>query len=305
MIHIEFDPSKLPPDQKKWWDGWQNKAGTATQAVIDLWTTTGKVSSKDDFDEGIWGELKAWLLQHVFHNKCAYCESNLDHQFGEAEHFRPKGGVNFRAKGSKQFTTATGLDYAGNVVNHPGYFWLAYHWRNLLPSCKACNSGPGKKNQFPVARRHVFLRALNDRQVARRLEPPRPCKKAAGFFFLDPVTLDRLEKPRLLNPFIDDPGLHLTFGMYGIEVPKSPKGEASVDVFNLKDDGLRRLRHEAQIKASTLLLTKFNVGLQEGHGYQASWEQAKADTVASLKNRNVPYLAASIDMVLNNMKQPF
>jgi hypothetical protein len=42
---------------------------------------------------------------------------------------------------------------------HPGYYWLAYEWTNLLPSCYDCNSfrrhgtmkaGPGKNERFPV-----------------------------------------------------------------------------------------------------------------------------------------------------------
>ena len=110
LIRIDFDPNQLTPDQKQWWDAWQTKAGDATKAVIDQWLATGKVSSKDDFDDRIWGELKAWLLDQVFHNKCADCETDLDRQFGEAEHFRPKAGVNFRAEGNKRLTRATGLD---------------------------------------------------------------------------------------------------------------------------------------------------------------------------------------------------
>jgi hypothetical protein len=60
-------------------------------------------------------------LDLLFHGKCAYCESPyraVDAQ--DIEHYRPKGGV-------QEYPT------------HPGYWWLAADWPNLLPSCPACN----------------------------------------------------------------------------------------------------------------------------------------------------------------------
>jgi hypothetical protein len=60
-------------------------------------------------------------LRGLFHGKCAYCE--CDYAAPDAlnvEHYRPKGGVN-------------------EWEDHPGYWWLAAKWNNLLPSCPACN----------------------------------------------------------------------------------------------------------------------------------------------------------------------
>lgn len=60
-------------------------------------------------------------LQHLFHGKCAYCESRYTStQPVDVEHYRPKGGVE-------------------EAPDHGGYWWLAMKWENLLPSCIDCN----------------------------------------------------------------------------------------------------------------------------------------------------------------------
>src|ERR1700733_7022505 len=69
-------------------------------------------------------------LENAFFNKCAYCETKLDALIKPTiEHYRPKAGI-------------TG------VVGHPGYYWLAFAWGNLLPVCNPCNSA--KANKFPL-----------------------------------------------------------------------------------------------------------------------------------------------------------
>jgi len=113
-------------------------------------------------------------LEKLFHEKCAYCEGKPASQGPwDVEHYRPKG----RVKENK---------------NHHGYYWLAYTWENLLPSCVFCNQhrtdqptfddptvGPaaGKLDQFPL--RDETQRAM------------------------DPNDLLSLEEPLLLNPCED------------------------------------------------------------------------------------------------------
>jgi hypothetical protein len=63
-------------------------------------------------------------LAVLFHNKCAYCESNYAAVItGDVEHYRPKGRI--KASDKKAIW--------------PGYYWLALTWENLLTSCKICN----------------------------------------------------------------------------------------------------------------------------------------------------------------------
>lgn len=77
--------------------------------------------------------------------KCAYCERNLNGDFGHIEHYRPKGGY---------------IDPATKKLVVPGYWWLAYSWDNLLLSCSVCNTSY-KKNHFP-------LENENQRNIAGR-----------------------------------------------------------------------------------------------------------------------------------------
>jgi hypothetical protein len=58
-------------------------------------------------------------LAILFHNKCAYCEKYIEKGMFEVEHYRPKSAA------------------LGDP--HPGYWWLASRWENLLPTCPGCN----------------------------------------------------------------------------------------------------------------------------------------------------------------------
>lgn len=60
-------------------------------------------------------------LNALFLGKCAYCESSIKAVAPtDIEHFRPKGRVS-------------------ECAGHPGYWWLAAAWDNLLASCIDCN----------------------------------------------------------------------------------------------------------------------------------------------------------------------
>ncbi len=69
------------------------------------------------------------------HGKCAFCEAKIDaNQYGDVEHFRPKGAV---------------ADPATGRLTRSGYWWLAYDWSNLFFVCQICNQA-FKKNHFPL-----------------------------------------------------------------------------------------------------------------------------------------------------------
>lgn len=81
-------------------------------------------------DEGNQSRVIDKLNQWYFY-KCAYCERfyKLD-----VEHYRPKGEIR-------------GVD--NELLSNTGYYWLAYEWSNLLPSCISCNREGGKVSKFP------------------------------------------------------------------------------------------------------------------------------------------------------------
>jgi uncharacterized protein (TIGR02646 family) len=128
----------------------QYKADPSIEMVIDA-KIYGDPSVKD-------------ALRIAQHGKCAFCESLVAHiSPGDIEHFRPK-------KGYRQ-------DVDDDTLRTPGYFWLAYSWKNLLFACEECNRRH-KKNWFPLA---------NPKQRAtpkgRSLKPEQP-------LFIDPSALE-------------------------------------------------------------------------------------------------------------------
>lgn len=175
------------------------------------WRTHAAAASKRARAEGPAHEIDRSIYRHddvraaleeLFHGKCAYCEKNLPDTDWDVEHFRPSGRV------------------AG--TDHTGYYWLAYTWANLFPSCVACNQRRrdkptyeerssrdtrGKADQFPLE---------NETDRARRFDQP----------------IAR-EQPLLLNPCQDRPELHLTFDPTGEIRNTSARGGTTIRVFHL------------------------------------------------------------------------
>ncbi len=123
------------------------------------------------------------ILLSLYHDKCAYCESK---EFKpEVEHYRPKGGV-------------TGVD-------HKGYYWLAYEWTNLIPSCHDCNTNGGKHNKFPIIDEAERVKAPPF-DSDEKLDMAK-CRAE------DPPLID--ENPYLLHPEIDEPKEFFIFNNRG------------------------------------------------------------------------------------------
>lgn len=92
-----------------------------------------------------------------FHGKCVYCETPIHDLFpGDVEHYRPKGKVTDLSYSVVYCQDDDGtypVDIENKKIEHPGYYWLAYSWQNLMPSCTFCNRPKkdfGKRNCFPV-----------------------------------------------------------------------------------------------------------------------------------------------------------
>lgn len=201
MRRVVFDPDKdLDLEQRTWWRSWVKRSEKARDSMIDK---RGR-DEEATFDGSIWSDLKAWLLRNVFHGKCAYCETMVTAGFfGDGEHYRPKGNVTVADASGTRRTVADG------DKNHPGYYWLAYDWRNLLPSCQRCNNA--KLDQFPVAGSHVHWEES------------------------EPEALDALEEPLLINPYLEEADPYLRFGEFGVisAIDGNPKGKATIEVLKL------------------------------------------------------------------------
>ena len=71
---------------------------------------------------------RAFRNRRIDRERLIYCESPVTStNFGDAEHYRPKKAVTDKKRDTVQY----------GVVPHPGYYWLAYDWRNLLPALRA------------------------------------------------------------------------------------------------------------------------------------------------------------------------
>jgi len=149
-------------------------------------------------------------LKALSHGKCAYCEAPFRNPKDSLDRFRPKGG-------------ALGLsgDYA---PDH--YWWLAYDWDNIYPSCAICNKLKGPK--FPV-------------EGARaQVGTPLPAIK---------------EQRLLIDPFADDPMLDLDFLDDGNVRPRSKAGDVSIATFELNRPDLVEARKDVARKTQRRLHT--------------------------------------------------
>lgn len=144
---------------------------------------------------------KIWLdsgvreaLRRLFHAKCAYCESILEHDSSEnVAHFRPTSNASdTRSRGSDQ---------------HPDYYgWLAYEWQNLLLVCTHC--ARSKRNLFPVdgprAQVHCTWEEAND-----------------------------TEQSLIIDPCRVDPRKHLEFDTHGLGRGRTSIGITTVEILQL------------------------------------------------------------------------
>ena len=219
MIRAAFIEPVDDPD----WKRWRSRAIQGTAALQQL-VSEGKAPN---IKRPLYKASQRWILP-AFHGKCAYCEVKMtaDQNRGEVEHYRPKAAVS-DAEGNLVFVCEPGTE---QKRPHPGYYWLAYQWQNLLPSCISCNrlskvEGKvyGKFTRFPVMD--------ND----YRWHPDREGE----------------ERPVLLNPWFDDPNEHLGFSLAsGVIAWKTPRGKANIDILGLNRDKLVELRKGAFRAAS-------------------------------------------------------
>lgn len=212
MIKVDFPEPSTPT-----WKRWRKDCEKATQELLAAVAAGKPVEINDQLYRR--GSIKRELYfakNGPFCGKCAYCECWItDFQHGDIEHFRPKKAVTDIDDQPILVSDGTG----SAVTEHLGYYWLAYEWRNLLPSCQSCN-------QPNVARDGV---SGQERRIGKRNRFPVQGKRAwqPGHDLAE-------EQPLLINPIEEEPSAHLAVdSSNGIMLPKSPRGQACIDVFGL------------------------------------------------------------------------
>lgn len=214
-------------------DAWFELAANATEKAIEE-------QDKHEADKAIYShtEVKK-ALERLFHDKCAYCESKMTATADwDVEHFRSKGRVAERE-------------------GHPGYYWLAYVWENLYPSCQHCNQrrkdrprwedttelpAGGKVDQFPLLDESTRAMGPSDDVHA--------------------------ERTLLIDPCLDDPEHYLGYDPTGqiFSLNNNAKGEKTIDVFHLFRRRLKVFRRETMEMVTGVMKLIANVAIGANSG---------------------------------------
>jgi uncharacterized protein (TIGR02646 family) len=184
--------------------------GAMAQAHAAAPDVAGSAAQPFAFDAKIYGHASVkTALKKMQHGKCAYCEGAFEaFAAGDVEHFRPKAFTQ-QAKGQPK--------------HYPGYYWLAYAWRNLLYSCEKCNRAI-KRNIFPLHNPAARARSATDHLQA--------------------------ERPLLVDPCTEDPREHIRFRgnkPYAL----TPEGRTTIELMGLdrKELDAPRLAHIRLLEA--------------------------------------------------------
>lgn len=194
----------------------------------------------------------------------SYCESAVTNQPGDIEHYRPKAGL------YDENNKPVMMIVEGEEIEHPGYYWLAYKWKNLLPSCRDCNSPTkektggvliGKGNQFPVKSHRAII---PDDHVN--------------------------EKALILNPMFDDPSMHIKIDALGVLYSDTEEGKTCINIFGLnKKESLiadRKHTYDEVYAKMTLYITEL---INEG-----SLKDFLSEEIENIKKGKKPFTIAAL-----------
>jgi hypothetical protein len=227
MLHVKFSPPANDPQ----WTAWIDETITETNKNLSLIQRNRRISYK--------AKLYKKMRQVIFdgfYGKCAYCEAKfILTETGDVEHYRPKGAVTDE-RDQRIMITIRGK----RPKPHPGYYWLAYDWKNLLPSCSLCNrpSRPraglriGKGTRFPV---------LSSTLKYGHARSPGDLPK---------------ELPVFIHPVFEDPQKHIKFDPdTGLLLDKTPRGKLCIELLGLNREGVARERRKIYLLVRGLVQT--------------------------------------------------
>jgi hypothetical protein len=185
MIKISRPPLTSLPELQRW----AKISADATEKLVAEF----RHGQAGGFRPEIWQAMRPTLLR-LSHSKCAACESS-DNTL-TVKHFRP-------------------LDRVVEDKSSPGYWWLAYDWRNMFVFCARCRHMQGSR--FPIAGQRAQT----------------PSHKLSE------------EEPLLLDPCADNPNVHLAFDDNGAVVGQTQRGRITIEIYGLNRETLVEARREA------------------------------------------------------------
>ena len=216
-INIELLEDLLP-------DGWEERARKAAEEVRNA--APGKErSDMIDKHSQVWRDLK-YQLRQLSNGKCWYCESPAHRILGDVDHHRPKKKI------------------ADSDHPHPGYWWLAFVWRNFRFACEICNRETtdqetglvgGKGSHFPMADDEGYRVSEDEYQDYEDLLAERP-------LLLDPTEPD---DPDLITFEIDGQPKPTVNDPASIEYRRAEK---SIKLYHLDHSSLNDWRRDEVYK---------------------------------------------------------
>jgi len=181
---------------------------TAFEETIKIKKHLSEYSYSDKKSDEV--ESLKWTLKDMYHNKCAFCESLIENEVGDIEHYRPKNRNKNQAKKCDKTYS---------------YYWLAFSWDNLLPSCSKCN---GKKsNCFDI----LGKRAVYENETLEGLH-----YKTKAY--------NDLEKPKLLHPEHDTFESTISFSKKGKMISLNQKMKYTIRICDLNRINLLQSRRK-------------------------------------------------------------
>lgn len=211
MIKLAIEVPTTPE-----WAKWIADAKKGHGDLAKDWKEKGSFEVK----ESLYKRMKGTFFD-LYYGKCAYCEAPLQVSgWDQLDHFRPKDAV------LEKDRKPASINPKGDP--HPGYYWLAYEWTNLVPSCAICNGYKGAV--FPLVKGSLRATAKG-----KEIE----------------------ERPVFIHPAFDreDPERHIGYEpSTGHLEGRTPRGWDCIDLLRLnKRDALIDARRQAYQACITLL----------------------------------------------------
>ncbi len=262
MVKIDF-----PEPTSTEWQKWREECDIARDKLVSRIENGKKPKITNLYKDSRMQKIYK-SGQAPFYGKCAYCESAVRaNQPGDIDHWRPKNRVTSASDKLVKIKTKN-----GTMCPHPGYYWLAYEWRNLLLACTACNRATvktfgqptGKGSQFPV-------RGFRAKKMGEESK----------------------ERPVLVNPVMDDPAVHMEVDSEtGVMIAKTDRGETCIDIFGLNiREALPRERLD-YIETTRLAINSLLVQIRLGEPNEKKDAMRKlTERVKRIKSGAIPYSA--------------